>query len=239
MTCSTPPQLTDLEIEMFIAGEATPAVAAHHAHCAACAARVAHRAGEEAALHRRLFRADCPPALALGEWQMQLLASEEATRLAEHLARCPWCQEEVGVIAEMLTLPLSVPEPRLAGIRRLVATLISQAPGASGQPALALRGSESDQLSFAADTLTITLATESTAQGQLMLSGLVIDADGALGALAGQSVHLLQFEQIVAETVVDDLNNFAFAAIPPGSYALAVPRDETVILIPEVELALA
>jgi hypothetical protein len=238
MTCVMPPALTELEIDMLLADEAPPAVVEHHRRCPACAQRVARLAAEEASLRAHLFRADCPESLALGEWHLGLVSQQEARQIEAHLNVCPWCKQEIEELVAMLAAPPVKMDASFVGLRRLIASL---ATSLSGEPSavVAVRGGSKEPLAFQADDVSLTLSTEPGPNGRLTLIGFLTSSEGGLGALAGQTIQLLQYDEPVAETVVDELHNFAFDQLTPGFYTLAIPRDTEVILIPELELTLS
>lgn len=56
----------------------------------------------EADLTAALYRQDCPETMLLGDYQMGLLAANEADPVAAHVARCPHCQAELARLAEFI-----------------------------------------------------------------------------------------------------------------------------------------
>lgn len=237
MECHLPPPLTQTELDTVLAGEAPPRILNHVRGCPACRPRLAELAAEEAPVRARLFRAECPSSEHLGEWQMGLLDPDQAAAITLHLAFCPWCQHDVDTIAEVLAQPLAADEAPFADLRRLVARLVpGGAIGSTPHLAPALRGHAATSRAYLADDVQVTVASEPVAGGRQLLVGLLTRPGAALGSFSGTTVQLYQHEQLVAETTVDELDNFAFDDLTPGQYDLALPFQNDVLLIPSLDL---
>lgn len=238
MDCHFPQAPTETDLDAALAGEAPPQILDHLRDCPACRTRLAERAAEEAPVRARLFRVDCPSSEHLGEWQMGLLQPDQAAAIAAHLASCPWCQHDVDTIAEILAQPLAMDESPFAGLRRLVARLVqTNIVGSPGQAALALRGQKGGSRAYQADDLQVTIASEPLASGRLLLVGLLTSTGTTLEDFRGTRVQLFQHHQLVAETEVDELGNFTFDGLTPGQYDLALPFENEVLLIPNLDLS--
>src|SRR5690349_4340950 len=164
--------------EAYIAysdGEAAPEIARHIAECPACAAAAAEYATAQRRLHQRLWRASCPTAQELGEYELQFLPAAERTRIAAHIVACPRCEEEVRQLRAFLASEEPMPERPVARLRRVVAILFTPAPGAASA---GLRGaSASGPLTYQAASLTITLDLEPAPRGGVNVTGLIVEDD--------------------------------------------------------------
>ncbi|MCZ7572842.1 MAG: hypothetical protein M5U01_30175 [Ardenticatenaceae bacterium] len=237
MECQFPPPLTETALDAALDGEAPPRILNHLRGCPACQTRLAERAAEEAPVRARLFRAECPSSEHLGEWQMGLLEPDQAAAVTLHLAFCPWCQKDVDTIAEVLAQPLASDESPFAGLHRLIARLVqANLIGPRNQLGLALRGHGGNSRAYQADDLQVTVASEPFPGGRLLLVGLLTRSGAALGSFRGTAVQLFQHQQLVAETTVDELDNFTFDGLTPGQYDLALPLQNDVLLIQSLNL---
>ena len=235
MECELPPPLTERDLENVLGSDASPEVREHLRRCRHCRERLTLFAAEEAPVRARLYRAECPSTEQLGEWQIGLLEPEEASTVAAHLALCPLCQSDIAMIAEVLEQQLTVEEPLFAGLRRLVARLAPTGqPGVGGR--LVFRGERGDTRAYVVGDLQLNITVEPVHRGRYMLVGLLTRTNASLGSFAGTKVQLLEHDHLVAETTVDELDNFTFDDLPPGEYGLAVPFAQDVLLIPKLDL---
>jgi hypothetical protein len=135
----------------------------------------------------------------------------------------------------------------VASIRRIVATLLSE------QPRLAYQRDIIDATAqwprrYSAEGLTISLQVERTPQhahqrGSLQLLGFVTSDGKALEELQGTSVLLssqtkVGDDQAVHSQVIDELGNFLFSALEPGTYLLELQLPEGVVAIEQLALTM-
>jgi hypothetical protein len=238
MECSSPPPLTDDQLSAALDQEATPDVIDHLAGCASCAARLQTAQQAEQSLRSSLYRWDCPPPQALGEYHLGMGSAEQQRAITRHLEVCARCRDEMAELVQFMRddLPAAAPaapssarRPALRGWS--LARLLPQAP------ALALRGGVSAPLMFEADGgVTIFLEIEPAADGQAELRGQLVadDQDAWIGALA----ELRQSGELRATAAVDDLGTFRVASVPAQPAELRITRaDGRALLLPEFELA--
>ena len=95
MICNAMPTLTKVDILAYIDGETTAVIQEHIANCAHCQAKVQALTAWQQQVKGQLYRAQCPSSQTLGEYQLGLLAKEEATTIRDHLSSCPHCQAEL------------------------------------------------------------------------------------------------------------------------------------------------
>lgn len=217
--------LQEGDLLAYLDGEAPPATARHIATCPRCQAELAGLRAAEALLSAALTRADCPAPELLLRYQAGLLGAEEAAIVAEHIAACADCTEELALLAEP-------PAPSLAGSlaragARILRALLQPAP----PPALALRGDEPGgrRVAYAVEGYQVLLATTPgrPATGPAQLEGQLLSP----GAPATGMARISAGEAIVAEAEVDELGFFAFDQLPPGSYTLTLDLGEDQIVV--------
>lgn len=248
MSCSFAQELNDFELLMAADGEAETAVYQHLQVCSECQQRVEGLIRLESTLKARLYRADCPSSLALGEYQMGLLSAQEALAVAQHLAGCPACRREVSQLEHFLVQGLPAADEAVPSLRQrvrvLVARLVSSGRAVGGrlapQPALApalagLRGDDPEPMVFAADGLQIILEVEPDREqaGFLSLVGLVVGLESADGA----EVTLWRDGQRLAGAAVDALGNFVLPGLARGSYQLILAAPDLEVHVEELVVA--
>ena len=194
MECSEPGAIRDEELLAYIDGtQVRPAVRAHLARCQRCSAQAATYQRMDRKLIQRLYRWDCPTNQTLGEYQMGLLSSKEATGVQNHLKRCALCAAEVVILANFIANDPLLVEPAaqqqqaaahshnshsirgakqfiekwstegVASVHRIVATLLSS------QPRLAYQRDIVDSMAqwprrYSAEGLIISIQVERTPQ---------------------------------------------------------------------------
>lgn len=229
LTCTVPPPLTDVELAMYLDGEAELGVEQHVAQCAACRDAATGLARQQAELAARLYRSACPTPDELRDYQMGLLTRTDASNIGLHLARCPHCTHELFVLDEFLGDPLPTPTLR-EQIRRLVASL---APGLSTGALAGQRGAHEPLLVYTAEGLQIGIEIEENLEtGMRSIKGLITSGD-----LDNLLVHLWRDGQLVATALVDSLlGDFQFTNVEPATYELIISAQQTKFRIPQVAL---
>jgi anti-sigma factor RsiW len=103
MECSQPGTIRSEELLAYLAGEKVrPVVKQHLASCQYCSSQLATYQRMERTLLRKLYRSQCPSNQELGEYQLGLLGSDQATRVKEHLSKCVLCADEVATLRQFL-----------------------------------------------------------------------------------------------------------------------------------------
>lgn len=239
MPCVSPPELEDIQLLIYLDGEAEPEVTAHLQACSHCRLRAEKLASLQQGLTRRLYRATCPTSLELGEYHLGLLSPSRTRAIIDHLAMCPLCAEELAKLGTFLSQPDPRREPSLVQkatgqVKVTIARLLS-GPAWSGAlggqglaPALAgIRGDEERPLIFEAGDIQIVLEVQSDVmepESRSML-GLITGLEPAHNVAA----HLWQDNQYLSTAAVDDLGSFLFEGITPGSYDLILTAPESEI----------
>ena len=229
MKCITSPALDNVEIAMYVDGEADEAVVAHIKECPYCSERARQWTLLQNRLRKQSYRANCPTPMDLGDYHLGLLSAPQALVVSEHLRECLLCKREVAVLEDFLTA--LAPETSLLGaVKVLIARLIS------GQSNLApaggaLRGSGKEPLTFQANGIVIVLDIKSTKEGKADIFGQLAteDQDQWTDAL----VELRKDDQLLASTWVDDLGTFQYANVIPGRQELRIwPQAGPVVIVP-------
>jgi hypothetical protein len=172
-----------------------------------------------------LYRATCPDATELGEYHLDLIPAARQAAIQQHLAHCPHCARELGLLRNYLAeltpeLDYRVREKVKIWLARLITA--DAPPGV--MPALALRGAgaarrganDGPLVYEAGDAqLTIVVQDDPEHPGHKSLLGLVLGVE-----TADLQAHLWQNAQLLATTAVDDLGNFALTRLQPGPYEL-------------------
>jgi hypothetical protein len=222
MECTQPPPLTDDQITAVLDGEGDSQVLAHLERCPGCTQRLQQAQRLEGALHASLWRWDCPAPQVLGEYQLQLLAADQAAVVACHLETCPHCAAEVNDLRAFLDAeptPETRPQraftlPRLPHPGELIAALMPRTP------ALALRGAGAGQITARAEGITIFLEFQPIPAG-FELTGQVI-ADSDQSEWAGALVELRQAGALTSTATLDELGEFKCAPLTTEPAALRI-----------------
>jgi anti-sigma factor RsiW len=129
-------------------------------------------------------------------------------------------------------------EQSLAGVRRIVATLLP------AQPRLAYQRDVSQQVAlwprrYSAEDVNISIQVErdSSHRGSLQLIGLVTRKSTTLEALQGTPVQLSSQTSTVYTQKIDELGNFVFSSIAPATYTLELQFPESIIVVDQLVLS--
>lgn len=242
-TCVRPGIVSPDDLMAYLDHQARPEVVAHVASCPACAAQARRYARLDRQLRRRLHRVTCPPSQTLGDYQLDVLDPAERQIVAAHLLECSRCADELRTLRAYLAdeLPVEAPGPletTLQALRRVVATLVSPAPGLAYA---GLRGAAGASQTFRAGDVAVSIALGAPdRRGRSGISGLVTDESVATERAANHVVRLLVRGQpanrIVGTTAIDELGNFELDDVAPGTYLLEIDLDDQTIVIEDLPL---
>ncbi len=239
--CIDPRAVTPEAIMSFVDGEAPPAVADHIRRCPSCGAEAADLSVLQGRLSTVLNRVDCPPTQLLGEYSLDLLAAEQRTAIAGHVLECVRCTAELQTLRAFLKEEALAPAPEagaMARLRRIVATLFvptqSYAPGA-----VALRGAaDATAQTYQAADMTITLGPGAQPRrGRASMMGLMVREAGDSGDAdvpPGSMARLLAPSGAVESAEIDELGNFTFDDLHPGTFVLELQLADTVVVVEDV-----
>jgi len=104
MECSEPGAIRNEELIAYLLGEEVRAdVVQHLASCQCCATELEAYRRMEYKLIGKLYRWNCPSSQKLGEYQLELLSSEQAAAITSHLRTCMLCAAEIVALSAFLT----------------------------------------------------------------------------------------------------------------------------------------
>jgi len=220
----------------YVDGEAPANIVAHVRTCPTCTEEAAAYAQLRSRLSRALYRFDCPPPQALGEYDLGMVSPEERSAIAAHVWGCVRCTDELtqlrGFLAtELMPTGLAVGTAGvIEGVRRVLATLVPPpAPAFAG-----LRGAGDEAAwTYQAEGLTINLVLNAGAngrRGRQSLAGLVF-GDGAPGLPTDARATLVDAAGTSRTTEIDDLGNFTFDDVDSDVYRLEVLLGDRVVVV--------
>src|SRR5712691_1265607 len=216
---------------------------AHLEQCEVCQQRLARYKQVNAHLISQVYRRLCPSGTQLRFYCAALLPSGEKTGIAAHILDCPLCEAEVAdtrrFIREVHIDDLELPDPVFSpgkAVRRIFAELVKQ------QAQLVTRNGSSGKLpekswprQYRADSIDLSLHLSRASSGAYMLLGILTSVDSAesVDAFEGAKAEIYQApfagdmgdgkaETPMRQTIVDDLGNLVFSAVPVGEYTLII-----------------
>jgi hypothetical protein len=244
MECIAPPPLRQADLLRYQDESATrPEVTRHLAECIYCRQQAERLAELQRSLRAGLYRRQCPPAQALGEFQLDLLPAEEETVIRRHVERCPHCRQELESLDDFMTVTqdeLKVESaPRW---RKIIAQLISppsQGPSLGAQTSPALRGAGADNATaYVADDVQVSLAVQDDRDhpGQRALIGIITQASRPEQSAEGTSLQLRQDGRAIAWLAADNLGSFVFGNLSRGQYDVALFVENAEIIIQAIHV---
>jgi hypothetical protein len=216
------------ELIAALDGEASPDVLEQLRAAPDSAAELDALTHLQSTLQRRLYRFDCPDPHELGEYALDLVPPWRRPALAAHLSECPRCADEVAVFRGFLAdASTPVPPTPVVRVRRLVASLFIPAPAT----VFTMRGEDaSSSLHFRADDVELKLDISPVARRDAHeLAGLIWREDSDATPVEGQPINLFTPDGTARSAMIDDLGNFAFAGLVPGTYHLEVALADELI----------
>ncbi len=227
---------------------------AHLEQCVLCQQRLAEIHQVNNALVRRLYRVFCPSSTEIGLYCEDQLTPENRLHIATHVLSCPLCTREVAQTRtfnrERSLEPATTFAP-LVGVRRVIALL--QRP----QLQLVTRGEESSisqkiwSRQYRAEDIDLSLHLISSSKDAYELLGVLSSTDdensadlfeGAIAVLGRGSSLAAAVPTLFPETgpvmriQVDDLGNFAFAALAAGEYTLIIHLSDRDVVVEQVAI---
>jgi hypothetical protein len=225
MKCITSPALDNVEIAMYVDGEADEATIAHIKQCPFCNERAQQWTLLQNRLRKQFYRVNCPTPVELGDYHLGLLPAPQALVVSQHLRECLLCKQEVAVLDDFLT-GLAPETSSLGAAKVLVARLLATQPDL----APALRGEVKGPLTLEVDGIVIVLDIQPGDPGMFNILGQVAadDQDRWTGAL----VEFRQDSELKSSSTVDDLGAFRTENMVPGSKELRIiPKDGSLVVV--------
>jgi hypothetical protein len=225
MKCITSPALDNVEIAMYVDGEADEAVRAHVQQCPFCSEKARQWTRLQNSLRKQSYRVDCPTPVELGDYHLGYLPDPQELVVAAHLRECVLCRRDVAVLENFLGS--LAPETSLLGaVKVLIARLIS----GQGDPARgALRGGGKEPLTYKANGNVIVLDIQKTNEGKVSIFGQVAADDQ--DQWTGAAVELRKDDQLQASTEIDDLGSFQYTSVIPGGQELRILSQSGYVVI--------
>ncbi|MCP4419047.1 MAG: hypothetical protein GY805_20720 [Chloroflexi bacterium] len=182
-----------------------------------------------------LYRITCPDSATLGNFHLELLAKDETVAIADHLAICPHCMQEVNQL-EMFLAETAVLLEASTGdrIKIWIAKLIPSGGGAGsvlGTPAFAMRGNSTGPLMYEAGETQLTLEIQDDPEkpGHKSILGLVLGIESN-----DVEVNLIREGEVVTAVTLDDLGNFTFSGLESGKHELILSGQSIEIHVPDL-----
>ena len=191
----------------------------------------------EQQLRRALYRFECPTPQSLGEYALTLLAPPEHRLVAAHVVDCPRCAEELQTLRSFLTVE-PVPSPgAFDRLKRVIATLVTPPRGAAVFAELRGAASAVAPLTYRTEdvSITVSIRPDELVGGirHWALHGLMVRDSGPLPAAW---TRLVAQDGVVHEAALDDLGNFFYDGLPPGTYRLEVGLTEQVVVVQDLRI---
>lgn len=105
MTCINPPALTDEQLNAALDDLADEAVMAHLETCAFCRAELESMHVFDELLKKELHRWECPSVQILGDYELDMLPSDQMRIVKAHVRECPRCQAELNALRDFMNAP--------------------------------------------------------------------------------------------------------------------------------------
>ncbi len=222
--CIRPPALTLAQLSALLDGDADRAVRTHVDECLACRHNAAQLAAAQDRLRALLWRTTCPDPELLRDYAWNLLAEEEATQVAHHLAYCPYCIHDVFYsyyAGDTSGDDLFTQAARRIGTVEYRSTLslngssvAHERNGGAGEEAQIFDAGEGVLVSI------LVLCDEAQAD-RCVLEGAVSGTD-----THGMQAHLWREEQLVAAMVLDAGGDLRVPDLAAGTYHLVLQGTE-------------
>lgn len=238
--CATP--LTNVDLSMYLDGDADATVTAHVRHCAECQRR-ARRLQQSQQQWQSLFhRHSCPPSQELCNYAWELLPVPDRQRVAHHLSYCPHCTYELlnNYVSQVKVTTVPTPQPAgstwwATGIDQLRILVSHVTQPSAPAYAYAVRGEEEAQtFLFQLDETAMLYAT-TTADShapdrrrlEIQVAGLPTEA---------MEIQLWQAAQLLQTARLDAAGDAVFDNLSTGHYELILSAPHLKIHIPQVAI---
>ena len=235
--CIRPPALDLAQLSAFVDGDADDAVRLHVEQCDSCRARAAQLAVAQSRLQTLLWRNACPAPEQLRDYAWDLLPQEEAQRVAQHVAFCPYCTHDF--FADYYAGDRSGDDLFTQAARRVgqieyrSAGRLEPAQGSRIRAAGAAGAAGEPQLFDAGDGVLVSLvALPDAAQPDRWA------LEGAISGLEprGLQVNLWRDGQLVDAAVLDAGGDFRMTGLVTGAYQLVIHGPSTKLWIEPVQI---
>ncbi|MAU01689.1 MAG: hypothetical protein CL608_31510 [Anaerolineaceae bacterium] len=174
-------------------------------------------------LKAALYRITCPDSATLGNFHLGLLPEDAAKLIADHVAICPHCIREINQLEAFLAETAVSLEP--STVERIKVWIAKRLPSGGqtrsilGTPAFAMRGNDTGPLMYEAGDAQLSLEVQDDPEhlGRKSILGLVLGIETEAVA-----ARLIKEEVVITAVTLDDLGNFSFTDLEPGTYELTL-----------------
>lgn len=246
------------EVEAYLDGEDLPHLAAFLAANPTAMAALRAEQARTAALHKTLYRFDCPSPLLLQTYHLGELAITVQRQVTAHLEQCLQCSAEVAALQAFVdesvvtanhpswltTLREELTETVqtvMTGLRTEMNVVVAKLVTPNPPPfaALAVRGvpaaPATPLLLFTVDDMEITLTFQQQNSGRYAMDGQIFAATPLHNATF--TLTPAEPDQAMTMGVVSGTGTFVVNDLPTGLYQLAFTLTEQSIVIPNLLIA--
>lgn len=240
LKCIAPPELNDVDLAMFLDGEAPSTIAQHIKQCQYCRERALVLDVRQNHIQRQFFRGSCPEPEMLRDFTFQLLSPAEAATIKKHIISCPHCARDLvnDYVSQQTTSTRSQPTDWVVSvvnhIQVVIAGLLPHTPG------LALRNHEFP-FSGRQQNYHFQLADD----GEIVLNVQMENPDTKVFRIEGSiatpdtadsELSLWQSSKLLKSMIVDFGGDFVFTQITPGTYELILQSKDKIAQIPSIDV---
>jgi hypothetical protein len=226
------------DLMAYVDGEIAVDAAAGIADCVECSATVADFTRLQTRLRETLYRFDCPSAHVLGEYALDVVGPAERTAVAAHVLECDECTTELEGLR--VYLAFEPPATQRAGLRATLRGIMAQLVSgqSAGTLAPAFREVEPTAvLVYQTDTVQISVThTPGARPGAICVDGLVLRRSGTLEPVAQSEVLLVPAVGAPLSSWTDELGNFMYEELEPGTFRLELLLPDEVVVVGELRL---
>lgn len=235
------PHIDDADLLAYLDGNAKEEVVERIESSDLYRARLNELKEQEQRLRALLYRGTCPEAHELGKFEMKMLNAERAALVAQHVDTCPRCAMELVSLRDFFRdVAPDLEYSLVERVRVLIARLVSDLDrlGGDRQPApllVGVRGEGDGPLIYEVEDVQVSMEVQEDAgsAGRKSVLGLVTGAEAkgwqaTLWQESGPLAELVQTQEI------DELGNFVFEGLLPGSYSLTLRGGDVEVVIQEL-----
>lgn len=232
--CIAPPEIPESDLLRHLGGERDLETSEHLQRCEHCTGRLEDLRRALAGLARKVYRAECPPAMELTGYHLGELEAGDRRRVQEHLALCAACREELAGFRQFLDATEIEPIEETGILERAgvwVSSLFAGGADRTSPAAAGLRGEAEVVRVYQAGEFQVTLSILPETGGSLSVTGLLsgVSPDGWTAEL---------WHAVLRVSVVETNpgGEFHFEAVPPGAYTLILDGPQGEVHIQDLQI---
>ncbi len=214
------PHLDDVEISMYLEGDADEDTLLHMEQCAGCRARAEHFATQQDHLRGLLHRSTCPQPDQLRDYAWDLLADDELEKsIQHHLGFCPYCTHDyfhdyyAGDTSgeDLFTVAAAGGRPPFRQAVRIETMAHSGHQRDGNRP-------KSKVALFQGDANSMLMITELPDDGDT--DSFVLEGNVSGIETDGLQVNVWLAERLIATCLLDPAGDFRVVGLQPGNYEI-------------------